>query len=91
MLLEKAPMLEIRLIEGNAFKVKDTLKINAMGLINSIREDCDDHYVYFGSSRDMNGKVINDVICEKEDQFAEQHFYIRYDKCKPQLFNKYLS
>jgi hypothetical protein len=61
-------MLEIRLMEGNAFKIKDTaIKINAMGLINSLREDCDDHYVYFGSSENMNGKIINDVICEKED------------------------
>lgn len=75
-------MLEIKLLEGNALKNKEeTIKINALGLINSIREDCDDHYVYFGSSKEMNGNIINDVICEKEDQFADQHFYIRYDKC----------
>jgi hypothetical protein len=34
-LLEKAPLLEIRLIEGSALKSKDPMKINAMGLINS--------------------------------------------------------
>ena len=52
-----------------------------MGLINSKREDSEDHYVYFGSAKDMNGKVVNDVICSKDDGFAEQHFYLRYDKC----------
>lgn len=57
------------------------MKINAMGLINSWRSDCDDHYVYFGSAVDMNGKIVNDVICSKEDNFADQHFYFRYDKC----------
>jgi hypothetical protein len=30
----------------------------------------------------MNGKIINDVVCSKEDDFADQHFYVRYDKCK---------
>jgi hypothetical protein len=48
----------------------------------SKREDCEDHYVYFGSAKDMNGRIINDVICSKADDFADQHFYIRYDKCK---------
>lgn len=74
-------MLELKLIEGNGLKSKDAIKINAMGLISSMREDSEDHYVYFGSATEMNGKVVNDVICQKEDQFAEQHFYIRYDKC----------
>ena len=58
------------------------LKINALGLVSgSKREDCEDHYVYFGSAKDMNGRIINDVICSKADYFADQHFYIRYDKC----------
>lgn len=60
-------MIEIKLVEGNAFKNKESIKINALGLINSLRDDCEDHYVYFGSSKEMNGKIINDVICEKED------------------------
>jgi hypothetical protein len=38
-----------------------------MGLVNSLREDHEDHYVYFGSAVDMNGKIVNDVICQKED------------------------
>jgi hypothetical protein len=29
----------------------------------------------------MNGRIVNDVLCSKEDDFADQHFYIRYDKC----------
>jgi len=63
-------------------------KINAMGMVSSQREDCDDHYVYFGSAKEMNGRIINDVICSKEDNFADQHFYIRYDKCKGSVINK---
>ncbi len=53
-----------------------------MGMIGSKRDDSDDHYIYFGSAKQMNGKIVNDVICSKDDDFAEQHFYIRYDKCK---------
>lgn len=81
-LIEKAPLLEIKLAEGNAYQQEESVKINAMGLINSKREDCEDHYVYFGSAKDMNGKIVNDVVCSKDDQFADQHFYIRYDKSK---------
>ena len=67
-LIEKAPLVEISLAEGNAFAVTaESVKINAMGLINSKREDAEDHYVYFGSAKDMNGKIVNDVICSKED------------------------
>ena len=47
----------------------------------SKREDAEDHYVYFGSAKEMNGRIVNDIICLKEDDFADQHFYIRYDKC----------
>ena len=39
----------------------------------------------------MNGKVINDVVCRKEDNFADQHFYIRYDKCNLSLLIDILS
>lgn len=53
-----------------------------MGLIDSKRDEKNDQYVYFGSATEMNGKIVNDVICSKEDNFADQHFYIRYDKCK---------
>lgn len=42
-----------------------------MGMINSKREDFEDHYVYFGSAKEMNGKIVNDVMCSKEDDFAE--------------------
>lgn len=42
-----------------------------MGLINSWRDEVDDHYVYFGSAIIMNGKVVNDVICSKEENFAD--------------------
>lgn len=64
-MLEKAPILEIKLVDGNALPQKDmVLKVNAMGLINSQRDDHgDDHYVYFGSAQEMNGKIVNDVIC----------------------------
>ncbi len=62
-MIEKAPLLEIKLIEGNAYPQDDSVKINAMGLINSKREDSEDHYVYFGSAKEMNGKVVNDVVC----------------------------
>lgn len=63
-------MLEIKVQEGIGFGAI-SIKINALGLVGSLREDSEDHYVYFGSSKDMNGKVVNDVICSKEDQFAE--------------------
>lgn len=66
-MLEKAPMIKISIVEGSALKIKEPLTINALGLINSMREDCEDHYVYFGSAPYMNGKVVNDVICSKED------------------------
>lgn len=81
-MIEKAPFLEINMIDGHALPNSELIKVNAMGLINSKREDSEDHYVYFGSSKEMNGKIINDVICSKDDGFAEQHFYIRFDKCK---------
>lgn len=51
----------------------------------SKREDNEDHYVYFGSAKEMNGRIVNDVVCSKDDDFADQHFYIRYDKCKFQF------
>lgn len=58
----------MRLLEGAALNDKDTLiKINALGLIKSKREDCEDHYVYFGSAEEMNGKIVNDVVCQRED------------------------
>lgn len=38
----------------------------------------------------MNGKIINDVVCSKEDDFADQHFYVRYDKCKSFNFNLFV-
>ena len=62
-LLEKAPLVEVKLIEGNALPHGEQIKINAYGYANSWREDGDDHYVYFGSAASMNGKVVNDVIC----------------------------
>lgn len=83
MLIEKAPLIELKLIDGDAIPQGELLKINAMGLVQgSKREDCEDHYVYFGSAKEMNARIVNDVICSKEDDFADQHFYIRYDKCK---------
>jgi len=39
----------------------------------------------------MNGSIVNDVICSKEDQFAEQQFYIRYDRFKRGYFIKDLG
>jgi len=50
MLIERAPFLEIKSKEGYGVSEHTEIKINAMGLINSIRENGDDHYVYFGSS-----------------------------------------
>ena len=48
MLLEKAPLMEFKLIDGDAIPQAELLKINAFGLVNgSKREDSDDHYVYF--------------------------------------------
>jgi len=87
-LLEKAPLIEFKLIDGDAIPQSELLKINAFGLVNgSKREDHDDHYVYFGSAKEMNGKIVNDVVCSKEDDFADQHFYIRYDKCKNKFYS----
>ena len=70
-MIEKAPIIEIKIIDGNAWPLSDMIKINAMGLENTKREEADDHYVYFGSAKEMNGKIINDVICSKIDGFAE--------------------
>ena len=82
-MIEKAALLEIKLIDGAAYPESNIIKINALGMISgSKRDDCEDHYVYFGSAKEMNGKIVNDVICAKDDGFADQHFYIRYDKCK---------
>jgi len=50
-LVEKAPMLEVKLLEGNAFKMGENLKINALGLVGSMRDECEDHYSYFGSAK----------------------------------------
>jgi hypothetical protein len=81
-LIEKAPLIEMKLVDGDALPQSELIKINALGLVSgSKREDCEDHYVYFGSANQMNGRIINDVICSKMDDFADQHFYIRYDKC----------
>jgi len=82
-MLQKAPLIEFKLIDGDALPLSELVKINAFGLVSgSKREDAEDHYVYFGSAKEMNGKIVNDVVCSKEDDFADQHFYIRYDKCK---------
>lgn len=71
-LIEKAPLVEVKLIDGDAFPQIELIKINAFGLVQgSKREDAEDHYVYFGSAKDMNGKIVNDVICQKEDDFAD--------------------
>lgn len=67
MLVEKAPFVEIKIHDGDAIPKDTVLKINAMGLINSWREDCEDHYVYFGSAKEMNGTIVNDVICSKDE------------------------
>lgn len=62
----------MKLIDGDAFPQSDLVKINAFGLIpGSKREDAEDHYVYFGSAKEMNGRIVNDVICLKEDEFAD--------------------
>ncbi len=66
-LIYKSPFLELRLVEGNGFSKQEVIKINAMGMIDSKRENSDDHYVYFGSAQTMNGKIVNDVVCAKED------------------------
>ena len=66
-MIEKAPYLEIRIADGDAIPKDSIIKINALGLINSLRDEADDSYVYFGSSKQMNGKIVNDVICSKED------------------------
>ena len=42
---------------------QNSIKINALGYNKSKREESDDHYVYFGSCAQMNGKAINDVVC----------------------------
>ena len=71
-LIEKAPLVEVKLIDGDAFPQIELIKINAFWLVQgSKREDAEDHYVYFGSAKDMNGKIVNDVICQKEDDFAD--------------------
>ena len=62
-MLEKAPLLEVQIIEGNAMGYQNSIKINALGYNKSKREESDDHYVYFGSCVQMNGKAINDVVC----------------------------
>ena len=90
-LVEKAPYIEITLIDGDAIHKDAILKINAMGLINSWRDNSEDHYVYFGSAKEMNGKIVNDVICNKDDKFALMHFFIRYDKYKNCYFLKDLG
>jgi len=86
-------MIEFKLIDGDALPQSDLIKINAFGLVSgSKREDAEDHYVYFGSAKEMNGKIVNDVVCSKEDDFADQHFYIRYDKCSSySLFNLFID
>jgi hypothetical protein len=53
-LIEKAPFLEIKIKEGDALSKSDVIKINAMGRIESLRINSDDHYVYFGSAKIMN-------------------------------------
>lgn len=71
-LIEKAPLVEVKLIDGDAFPQSELVKINAFGLVQgSKREDSEDHYVYFGSAKEMNGRIVNDVICLKEDDFAD--------------------
>jgi len=71
-MIEKAALMEIKLIDGSAFPESTVIKINALGMISgSNREDCEDHYVYFGSAKEMNGKIVNDVICAKDDGFAD--------------------
>ncbi len=71
-MIEKAPLIEMKIMDGHAIPVDEVLKINALGLVSgSKREDCEDHYVYFGSAKDMNGRIVNDVICQKDDDFAD--------------------
>ena len=57
-------MIEMKLIDGDALPLTELIKINALGLVNgSKREDFEDHYVYFGSAKEMNGRIVNDVVC----------------------------
>lgn len=58
-------------MEGNAFLQHKVIKINAYGYAMSWRTDNEDHYVYFGSSTEMNGHAVNDVICSSKDGFAD--------------------
>ena len=60
----------------------EPVKINALGLIGSLRPDSEDHFVYFGSATEINGVIVNDVQCKKDSKFADQHFYIRFDVSK---------
>ena len=59
-------MIEMKVVEGIGFG-GIPIKIDALGLLGSLREDSEDHYIYFGSAKEMNGKIVNDVICSKED------------------------
>lgn len=54
-LIQKAPYLEVTLIEGNAIPKETTIKINGLGCIGTSRAGGEDSYVYFGSAKDMNG------------------------------------
>lgn len=46
-----------------------------MGLVNSgmrVENDDKDHFVHFGSAtKDVNGRILNDIICRKDDEFAD--------------------
>ena len=42
-------------MEGTAIPQDTLLKVNGLGLINTVRPTGDDSYVYFGSAKEMNG------------------------------------
>ena len=78
-MISKAPVVEIKIIEGP--KIQGEIKLNAMGLINNKRTNAEEHYVYFGSGKQVNGQIVNDIIFPKESKLTEKHFFIKYDKC----------
>lgn len=57
-MVDKAPFLSIEIIDGFAINKNHKIKINAKGMIESWRENANDHYVYFGSAVEMNGKIV---------------------------------
>jgi hypothetical protein len=88
--IEKAPVLQLKVVNSGPIPKDTRFVIRHQGLENSKRR-LKDGKVYFGTKRKERGTVINDIVIpsqsrEKSDQPRGRHFVISYHLEKASYF-----